>query len=151
MGDMGVVVGVTGYLVALVILVPLAGFGSVGFIKPGEGAITFGSNDTNEIVQKQGFGAAIVECIVTGAFVPIVGLIEAFFDIPIVDCSRSSTTAFFQVVGDAFEFGFQFAKFFFQLLFLQVPTIEPLAILIFFHLPGAVLAVVGIRMIRGVG
>lgn len=151
MGDMAVVAGVGSYMVAITFLLPLAGFGGVAWIKPGEGAIDFGSNTTTVETPKQGLFSAFVECVVTG------GLVFSFF-LPFTDCSRSTTSTFFEPFNEAIEalfslikFAFSVLKFFFQLLILNVAGLEPWFILLFFHLPGAYLAVVGIRLVRGVG
>lgn len=158
MSDMGVVVGVSGYLIMFLVMLPMAGFGNLEFVKPGEGVVSFGGNETQE-VQEQGVLAAVVECVVTSLIAgPASGfaiILDLTFDIPVVDCSRSETTIFHPAIVDAVSFAFEFAfsiiQYFFQLLLFQIDGVHPLILLVFFHMPGALLAIVGLRMVRGVG
>lgn len=165
MGDMEIVAGVTCYLVALVILLPMAGFG--GEEADCHGQVTTPANclvlpRSPERVQNnmtteiptQGESDAITECLITGGFIFSIpaAITELIFggDFPFVDCSRKTVSVFYEVFSDAFDYGVKAFKFFFQMLTLDVEGLHPSFILLFFHLPGILLAVVGVRTIRGV-
>lgn len=152
MGDTEVAAGVVAYFVALTGILALSPFQSEDF-----DIIESPSSPTVTETHTQSFSAAFAECLATGGFIPFFGQLGVIFegilgfDLPIIDCSRKTETRFFQVFSDLFSFGLRMTVVFFQLLTFNVPGIPPLLNLLLVAPPAFLLAMIGIRIIRGVG
>lgn len=154
MGDTEVAVGVVAYFIALTAVLAISPFQTEDFELP-QSPSRESSTETGNFTQS--LSSAIVECLITTGGVPFFGqlgvIVEAGlgFDLPIIDCTRKTQSTFFQVFADLFDFGLRMTIVFFQLLTFNVPGIPPLLNLLLVGPPAFILAMIGIRIIRGVG